>query len=70
MIGKSLLYAVKGAKQVKTMMSTMDLVMPLMTLWMSSSFSGMLGVYWIYQSLLGILQTFVLFKAMPLPKQP
>ena len=55
-------------KQVKTMMSTLDLVMPLMTLWMSSSFSGMLGVYWIYQSLLGILQTFILFKAMPLPK--
>lgn len=54
-------------KQVKSMMNTMDLMMPLMTLWMSSSFSGMLGVYWIYQSLLGILQTFILFKVIPPP---
>ena len=46
----------------------MDLVMPGMTLFFCFSFSGMMGVYWIYQSALGILQTYILSKAMPLPK--
>ena len=46
----------------------MDLMMPAMTLWIAFSFSGMLGVYWIYQSALGILQSFIISRAMPLPK--
>lgn len=46
----------------------MDLVMPGLTLWMAFSFSGMMGVYWIYQSALGILQSFILSKVMPLPR--
>jgi hypothetical protein len=28
----------------------------------------MLGVYWIYQSALGILQTFIISRTMPLPR--
>ena len=56
-------------KQMKATMNTMDIIMPLMTLWMTFSFSGMLGVYWIYQSILGILQAFILAKAMPIPKR-
>ena len=46
----------------------MDLVMPGMTLFFCFNFTGMMGVYWIYQSLFGILQTYLLSKAMPLPK--
>ena len=46
----------------------MDLMMPAMTLFMAFGFSGLMGIYWIYQSALGILQTFILSKAMPLPK--
>jgi len=46
----------------------MDLVMPAMTLFIAFSFSGMLGVYWIYQSALGILQSFLLSRALPLPR--
>ena len=53
--------------QSQMSMRMMDIVMPLMTLWMAFSFSGMLGLYWVYQSLLGILQSFILMKAMPLP---
>lgn len=55
--------------QMQSVVGAMDLAMPLMTLWMSSSFSGMLGIYWIYQSILGIVQFFILSKAFPLPKQ-
>ena len=54
--------------QSQMSMKMMDIMMPLLTLWMAFNFSGMLGLYWVYQSLLGILQTYVLMKAMPLPK--
>ena len=54
--------------QAQASMKIMDLTMPLMTLWIAFSFSGMLGIYWIYQSALGILQTFVLSRVMPLPR--
>ena len=54
--------------QSQASMKIMDLMMPLMTLWFAFNFSGMLGVYWIYQSALGILQTYILAKVMPLPK--
>ncbi len=54
--------------QAAASMKIMDLMMPLMTLWIAFSFSGMLGVYWIYQSALGILQTFILSRVMPLPR--
>jgi membrane protein insertase Oxa1/YidC/SpoIIIJ len=54
--------------QTQASMKMMDLMMPAMTLFMAFGFSSMMGIYWIYQSALGILQTFVLSKAMPLPK--
>ena len=54
--------------QAQMSMKMMDLVMPLMTVFFAFSFSGMLGVYWIYQSLLSIVQTLILAKVMPIPK--
>jgi len=54
--------------QAKSSMIMMDLMMPAMTLWLAFSFSGMLGIYWIYQSALGILQTFILSRVMPMPR--
>ncbi len=54
--------------QAQMSMKMMDIFMPLMTLWFAFNFSGMLGLYWIYQSLLGLLQTFILAKAMPMPQ--
>ncbi|MBQ7333546.1 MAG: YidC/Oxa1 family membrane protein insertase [Clostridia bacterium] len=54
--------------QTQMSMKIMDLVFPLMTLFLAFSFSGMLGLYWIYQSVIAILQTVILAKAMPLPK--
>ena len=54
--------------QTKSSMVIMDLMMPAMTLWMAFSFSAMLGLYWMFQSLLGLLQSFILAKAMPMPK--
>ena len=54
--------------QTQASMKMMDFIFPGMTLWMAFSFSGMLGLYWTFQALLGLLQTFILAKAMPLPK--
>ncbi len=54
-------------EQSQMSMKIMDLMMPAMTLIFAFQFSGMLGLYWIYQSILGILQSFILAKAMPLP---
>ena len=54
--------------QTQASMKMMDLLFPGMTLVMAFSFSGMLGLYWIFQSLLGLLQSFIIAKAMPLPK--
>ena len=61
---------VMGAQdgQTKGSMIIMDLMMPAMALWMAFSFSAMLGLYWTFQSLLGLLQSFILSRAMPLPK--
>ena len=55
-------------EQNQMSMKIMDLVFPLMTLFLAFSFSGMLGLYWIYQSIIAILQTVLLAKLMPMPK--
>ena len=54
--------------QTNSTMKMMDLMMPAMTLFMAFGFSSMMGIYWIYQSALGILQTFIISRVMPLPK--
>ena len=45
----------------------MDLSMPLLSTWFSFMFPAMLGVYWMFNNLLGILQSFILKKMYPLP---
>ncbi len=61
---------VLGAEEDQTQksMKIMDFAMPAMTLFFAFSFSGMLGLYWVYQSLLGLLQSFILARVMPLPR--
>lgn len=54
--------------QVAASNKIMDLMMPLMTLFITFGFSALMGLYWIFQSVLGILQTFLLSHLMPLPK--
>ena len=54
--------------QTQASMKIMDLVMPAMTLFFAFNFSGMLGLYWVYQSILGLGQSLIIAKVMPLPK--
>ena len=46
----------------------MDLLMPLISVYFSFTYTAALGIYWIYQSVFGLVQTIVLAKVMPLPK--
>lgn len=46
----------------------MDIGMPLMTMVMAFGFPALLGIYWIFQNLIGMLQQFLLKLALPLPK--
>ena len=55
-------------QQTQMSMRMMDLIIPAMTIWMAFSFSAMMGLYWIFQSILGLLQTLILAKVMPIPK--
>ena len=45
----------------------MDLMMPLISVWISFSVPAVVGVYWIYQQILGTVQQFVLAKLYPYP---
>ncbi|MBP3605657.1 MAG: YidC/Oxa1 family membrane protein insertase [Clostridia bacterium] len=57
-----------GDAQAQMSMRMMDIMMPLMTVWFCFMMPGMLGLYWIYQSIFAILQQYIISKAMPLPK--
>ena len=46
----------------------MDLMMPAMSVWMTFLFPAMLGIYWIFQSILGVVQQLVLKAMFPYPK--
>lgn len=47
--------------------NTMDIMMPLMSVWISFIVPAAIGVYWIFKSLLGTVKQFIMSKAMPIP---
>ena len=55
-------------QQSQMSMRMMDLVFPVMTIFLTFNFSAMMGLYWIYQSIIGIIQMLILWKLMPIPK--
>lgn len=59
-----------GAQTREVRMSNimMDLTMPLMSLWISYITSAAVGVYWIYRSILSMIQTVAFAFIMPMPK--
>ena len=44
------------------------ILVPFCMFFIAFNFSGMLGLYWTFQALLGLLQAFILSRVMPLPK--
>ena len=49
-------------------MKIMMLTLPLMTMFITFGFAAAIGIYWIFRTLLSMLQQFILYKAMPYPK--
>lgn len=58
----------EGQPDMQKSMKIMDWMMPLFSLYISFSVPALLGVYWIYQSAIGILQSYLLKKAYPYPQ--
>ena len=48
-------------------MKTMNMVMPLMSVWFSFMLPAALGLYWAFQNLLAMAQQFILSKVYPIP---
>lgn len=57
----------QNSKSVKISNWIMDISMPALSLYFAFTFPGALGVYWIYQGILGAVQSAILYKVMPLP---
>jgi YidC/Oxa1 family membrane protein insertase len=55
-------------ENVQMSMKMMDLIMPLMTLFFAFKLPAIMGLYWIYQSIFGMIQSIVIAKLMPIPK--
>ena len=49
-------------------MKIMMLVMPLMTMFITFKFASAIGIYWIFRTILSMLQQVILYKAMPYPQ--
>jgi len=49
-------------------MKTMDIMMPLISVWMTFMFPAILGIYWIFQSLFGMVQQVIMAKVYPIPQ--
>jgi YidC/Oxa1 family membrane protein insertase len=49
-------------------MAIMDITMPLMSVWFAFNMPAVIGIYWVMQSVLSLIQTILLAKFMPLPR--
>jgi YidC/Oxa1 family membrane protein insertase len=45
----------------------MDFTMPLFSVWITFTVPAVVGVYWIYQNVLGVVQQMILIKMYPIP---
>ena len=48
-------------------MKIMMLVLPLMTLFVTANFAAAIGIYWIFRTILSMIQQFILYKVLPYP---
>ena len=62
--------ATSGAddRQVACSNTMMDVTMPLMSTFFTFAVPALVGVYWMFRSLIGMLKQFIIARAMPLPK--
>ncbi len=51
----------------KISMTIMELMMPLISTWITLTVPAVIGIYWMYQNLIGVLQQFIMVKIRPYP---
>ena len=54
-------------QQTKSTMMVMDIMLPAMTTLIAFRVPAAIGIYWMFNNILGVVQTILLHKAMPLP---
>lgn len=65
---KKLSYQNPQAEQMNNSpMKGMMLVLPLLTMGITFGFAAAIGIYWIFRTLLSMLQQYIFYKAMPYP---
>ena len=57
----------QNSDEVKMSMGLIELVMPLMSTFITFGVPAAIGIYWIYQNLFGVLQQYIFVKAKPFP---
>lgn len=67
-ITRKFTYQSPEQQQANSSMKIMEITMPLMIFWMAFNLPAALGAYWIFQNVLGVLQSFILAKMYPYPK--
>ena len=55
-------------QQTNKTMKAMDIVLPAMTTVIAFSVPAAIGIYWMFNNILGVVQTLLVHKLMPLPK--
>ena len=55
------------AEQTKKTMMVMDIMLPAMTTLIAFRVPAAIGIYWMFNNILGVIQTIILQKVMPLP---
>lgn len=65
---KKLTYQPQQTGDAKTSGIIMDLMMPAMSTWFTFMYPAVLGLYWIFQNVLGVLQQLILKKMYPIPE--
>jgi membrane protein insertase Oxa1/YidC/SpoIIIJ len=54
--------------QSQASMKIMDLVLPLMTLFIMFQVPALIGIYWLFRSFLSLIKSFIMKTVMPVPK--
>lgn len=68
-LSKKLSYQGTQAEQMNnSSMKIMMYVLPLMTMFITFSFAAAIGIYWIFRTILSMLQQFIFYKLMPYPQ--
>ena len=52
----------------KTSMNIMEFTLPLMTVYFAFIMNGAIGIYWMFNNVISLVERFIIAKAMPLPK--